>query len=731
MRGTYFAGAMAAMLAMTAHALFVESILLDPRYSNTASESIAYITNRMVADGVESASLALVDSNRVVWLGCFGDENRTLGIPVSTATVFRIGSCSKVFTTLAALQVCDQGALSLTTTVRQCLPGFSLLPRTNYPSSDTITLRHLLNHHSGIPGDLYRHGDLIVPFDGFPSTLLSYLPTTYPLYPPDLVNSYCNTAFTIAGRIVDLMNTSGVSFVSYCDQNIFTPLGMRSTSFAWNSPGITNHLAVVHDGSTAVPAEYVNAEGSGSMYSTPGDMAQFLMAILAGGVGPHGRLLSSAALAAMLTPQGTNLPLNVDNYWIAGLGWDSVVNPRLDYAGRVCFKTGVTSLFSAYMEALRDQQLAAAFIHTIPSSSLSVDGTDYLLRRAVRDKAGIPIPPDAVPVGAPPTPAPQALLDAAAGTYVDNTVSIISATNGTLTWLQNVTTAPMAVTGLVYRTNGWFSIPASQDTEIRFTNLAGRFVMIRRDLQADRSFIRQTIGGERVVPPPFSAAWTNRLNRAWPLLDEHADLYACVASSPSLRMQLRSAGTCLVLSEFLNNTGQVLVPENDTRAFIAGMVKRVDAALQYYSTNGLAVAQFAGSYYLDPDTISVMDLNSSTSGAVVLDYASALYAVDLASNAMCEALVTMAPSTFQLAVLDDACFQIGATNANAVLPFIAPHAGRYYLKVQATTSGPPTGSFVLALQVPEPGVMFALFIPVAASRLHRRFFTNTNTRRCE
>jgi len=50
---------MAAVLAMAAHAVHVESVLLDLQYSNTAAESIAYITNRMVADGVESAGIEI------------------------------------------------------------------------------------------------------------------------------------------------------------------------------------------------------------------------------------------------------------------------------------------------------------------------------------------------------------------------------------------------------------------------------------------------------------------------------------------------------------------------------------------------------------------------------------------------------------------------------------------------------------------------------------------------
>jgi hypothetical protein len=194
-------------------------------------------------------------------------------------------------------------------------------------------------------------------------------------------------------------------------------------------------------------------------------------------------------------------------------------------------------------------------------------------------------------------------------------------------------------------------------------------------------------------------------------------------------MMLRLAGNCLVINEFLDGTGHVLIPENDMTAFTAGMVKRADAALHYYSTNGLAVAQFAGNYYLDPDTVPLIDMGANTNGAVVLDYSSALYAADLASNAGCEALVTMAPSSFQLAVLDDSFSQVAVTNAGAVLPITAPHAGRYYLKVQAPTSGPSTGSFVLSLQVPEPGVMLALLVPVAASRLRRRLFTNTVSRR--
>jgi CubicO group peptidase (beta-lactamase class C family) len=694
--------------------VLVQSILLDDRFSNTASETIAFVTNMMVADGIANASLALVASNHIAWFGCFGYENRETGIPVSTVTVFRIGSVSKVFATLAALQLCDQGVLSLATTVHACLPEFSLRPRATYPPSSAITLRQLLGYHSGIPGDLFRFGDLTVPFGDFSSIALNYLPSTYLLYPTDHVNSYCNTAFTLAEMIVGRMNTSGVSYVSYCDHRIFRPLGMDSTSFFCDKPVISNHLAVSYLAGEPLPPEYVNAHGSGGMYSTPRDLAQFLMAILAGGEGPEGRLISADALNAMLTPQGTNLPLNIDNLYVAGLGWDSVANPRLDYAGRVCFKTGNTALFSAFIEALLDQQLAVAFVHTGADGRLSIEGTDYLLRRAVRDKVnGIPIPPDVAPAFAPLTNAPSVLLDAAEGLYADDSdITLVAATNGTLTLVRNVATAPFVTTGIVFRTNGWFSSPASQDHEFRFTNLAGRAVMVCRDIAPDRSFLHHHLGGERIASPILSAAWSNRLDRAWPLLDEHADFYGFTMPVIAYRMMLRQAGACLVMKEF-NGASHVLIPESDALAFVVGIVKRSDSAVQFYLTNGVSVAQFAGTYYQDPDTIPLIAVGATVTGAVVLDYSSAFYALDLGSNEACMAQVDMAPASFCLAALDDQFRQIAATNAHAPLWLTAPHAGRYYLKVQAPVTGPSTGSFVLSTQIPEP-TMLILLAPLAA-----------------
>ena len=109
------------------------------------------------------------------------------------------------------------------------LPEFSILPPLGFdPQPDNpITIRTMLTHHSGMPGDLQNGGFTLNPRTDYTAWLLDYFDTDYACFPPDFVFAYSNSAYCLLADVVAA--ASGESFEAYSDR-MFETMGMRNTS---------------------------------------------------------------------------------------------------------------------------------------------------------------------------------------------------------------------------------------------------------------------------------------------------------------------------------------------------------------------------------------------------------------------------------------------------------------------------------------------------------------------
>src|SRR5205085_5998865 len=87
-----------------------------------------------------------VDDRRIVWARGFGRADPGRGIPATAETVYRVGSVSKLFTDVAAMQLVEAGRLDLDAPIGRALPEFA----PHNPFETPITLRQLMCHRSGL-----------------------------------------------------------------------------------------------------------------------------------------------------------------------------------------------------------------------------------------------------------------------------------------------------------------------------------------------------------------------------------------------------------------------------------------------------------------------------------------------------------------------------------------------------------------------------------------------------
>ncbi|MCY1137003.1 serine hydrolase [Actinoplanes sp. Pm04-4] len=212
---------------------------------------------------------------------------------------FRVGSDTKTFVSVVALQLVGERRLRLTDTVEHWLPGL-------VPNGQNITLRMLLNHTSG----LFDYGADETFFAEFladptrprtPRELIAIANSHPPSFEPGGGWSYSNTNYILAGLIVE--KASGRALERLVEQRVIRPLGLRSTAFpattriagyhahGYLPPSVTG--AGYRD-ITAVDPSSVWA--AGAMTSNATDLRTFYEALL------RGRLLAPAQQRELLTP---------------------------------------------------------------------------------------------------------------------------------------------------------------------------------------------------------------------------------------------------------------------------------------------------------------------------------------------------------------------------------------------------------------------------------------------
>jgi CubicO group peptidase (beta-lactamase class C family) len=673
-------------------------------YSNTIAHMQSWFQTQIDQTNAVGISVALVDDQEVVWAEGFGYANLAEGKPVTTNTVFHIGSVSKTFTSATALQYLDKGTLDLDTAFTNYIPEVSWKAR--YPSADDITVRDLLAMYSGLPGDLIRGGFLTVPQDVGYQNVTNDLAADYPIYPPQFTWSYCNTAFILMQGIIENLANTGTTvrpFTQIADDSLFTPLDMEGTSYIKDKPVISNELAVAYRGTEAMPEEYISLYGTGSMYSRPIDLCRFMAMINRAG----GGYLSSNTLEVMTTAQGTNTPFAHLYFFDTGLGWDMVRHPALNYAGRMCNKNGGTITFSAMMEMLLDHKLGVAVSVSSRSTIPDVSAIETL-RYALYDKTGIHWPTNEVSLLAPTQTVSAASLEALEGYYANagGLDHVVADTNAlTLTYIGNLELGGSPVSNLVLRTNGVF---VSDDVPVMgyiFTNVAGYDVVQNRIKLDDTTLINVMHAVRLTNMPVISAAWLARTGQTW--FAQNINPYSYLPlenTTPELKLQVVEGILCAVSGGLVADA--VLRPHNDTLAFVEGLTIRGDSSVKVIES-GSEEYLLIGGYMFGPQPMDAT-FDTNVTGSIANAGFAHWYRVETAvpdavngvSNLYYEITGSRMPDNFLIRLYEDyGTTLVDQQTGSGTLGFNADTMP-LYLSVQPDITGTQTGDYQLAFSYP-------------------------------
>ena len=301
-----------------------------------------------------SATAAITVEGKTVYAEGFGMANREKSIPVDSATLFNIGSISKVYVAAAIMLLVDDGKVSLDKPVMLYLPGFKMADK-RYKK---ITVRMLLNHVSGIPGTEGSNSFGFKYDDNVKQETINTLSRAHLKHDPGAMQVYCNDGFTLAEMIVE--RVSGKKYIDFLNERIFTPLDLKNTGVSVAEIK-GKPAALYYDVKTGKshPLEALSVLGAGGLSATAVDLCIFVDSFSA-----ENKLLKKASLAEMKKVQPSAFAGKLRQPMISfGLGWDMTGLPKYDEAGiQVLGKSGGTGNYSSMVFTVPDKRISVAVI---------------------------------------------------------------------------------------------------------------------------------------------------------------------------------------------------------------------------------------------------------------------------------------------------------------------------------------------------------------------------------
>ena len=265
---------------------------LDLARVEQVADSVAFAT--LATDGSPGLSIAVAKDGEVVFARGYGDADVENAVAARPETVYRIGSITKQFTSSIIMRLVERGEISLDDPVTRFLPDYDM-------QGHTVTVRHLLNHTSGIYSytslgeeawrTTFRHDltdeELVALFENEPFD-----------FEPGAEQRYNNSAYVLLGPIIEAV--TGKPYARALQEDLLVPLGLEHTLYC-DVRRVVPHRA---SGYEYEEGELINSffismnvpGAAGAMCSTVGDLVAWTRMLHAGEV------VSLASLRQMTTP---------------------------------------------------------------------------------------------------------------------------------------------------------------------------------------------------------------------------------------------------------------------------------------------------------------------------------------------------------------------------------------------------------------------------------------------
>jgi CubicO group peptidase (beta-lactamase class C family) len=243
------------------------------------------------------ASIAVVVGDRIVFARGYGTTSVEGGAPVDSATLFRIGSTTKMFTGLTALRLAERDSCLLRRPIGRYARGLA-------PALQPLTLHQLLSHTAGMTNAAAANG----PHD--PEALGARVRgwgAAQRFAAAGDIYSYSGPGYWLAGYAIE--QAGGRWYADVVDSLVLEPLGMTRSTF-WPLEAFTHPIAQDHrvgqDGVARVVRPFpddVTTWASGSLFSSAWELGRFAIAMLNEGRIDGEQVMPARTIAPMYEPR--------------------------------------------------------------------------------------------------------------------------------------------------------------------------------------------------------------------------------------------------------------------------------------------------------------------------------------------------------------------------------------------------------------------------------------------
>ncbi|WP_334075389.1 MULTISPECIES: serine hydrolase domain-containing protein [Paenibacillus] len=269
--------------------------LLDPMMDEETSKGYIHGTAVVVTQG-----------ERILFSKGYGyadvDNKRSVD---PAQTIMRVGSITKTVTATAAMQLVEQGKLTLHDDLNRFLVGYNVPVFGKKP----ITLHHLLTHTAGLDEAVYEITSLSRSNHLSAEQFLSkYFRDHPPVREPGEQYAYSNAGLGLVGNLIE--QNSGADLNTYMSKHLFTPLDMPSANLTVpeNNPNMAKSYNYTSGHYEEVPYTFLSIPGAGGLSATPNEFAHFMIAQLNGGQYQGTSILEPSTIETMHEQQFAEHP---------------------------------------------------------------------------------------------------------------------------------------------------------------------------------------------------------------------------------------------------------------------------------------------------------------------------------------------------------------------------------------------------------------------------------------
>ena len=261
----------------------------------TTADYAAVLDAAFPADGPGGTAI-IVRNGEIIYQAGHGLASVELGVEMQPKHIFRIGSITKQFTAMAILKLMEENKLKLEDALSKFVPDF--------PRGDSITVRHLLNHTSGIKSytGMAQWNEETRLKDFSVKELIAFFKEETPDFPVGDKWSYNNSGYILLGAIIEVV--SGESYANYLENVFFKPLGLENTYYDYTLKIIPNRIPGYTPGILGLQnTPYLSMTqpyAAGSLLSTVADLSKWYHALA------NGKVVSDESLGLALEPATMN-----------------------------------------------------------------------------------------------------------------------------------------------------------------------------------------------------------------------------------------------------------------------------------------------------------------------------------------------------------------------------------------------------------------------------------------